>query len=255
MGSKEKNIFKVDDRLRSVAIIMDGNGRWAKKRLMPRTLGHKAGAAIIEKTLLTLKEMGVRYVTLYAFSTENWKRPKEEVDALMELIYRYLDEQVTKTLASDNDLCVKFIGDKSALSERLRNKCIEVEKMAENRPFVCNVALNYGGRDEIVMAANRAIEDGHTKLTEEILSKYMYTSSSPDPDLIIRTGGDLRVSNFLIWQGAYSELYVTDTLWPDFNRECIIEAIREFYKRKRRFGGLDPEDSAKAILKEEKNEG
>ena len=227
----------------SVAIIMDGNGRWAKKRGLQRTEGHKAGAKAIASVLKLFREYDIHHITLYAFSTENWKRPKEEVDALMDLIYRYLDEQVTKTLASDSDLCVKFIGDKSALSEKLRNKCIEVEKMAENRPFVCNVALNYGGRDEIVMAANRAMEDGYTKLTEEILSKYMYTSSSPDPDLIIRTGGNFRISNFLLWQCAYSEFIILDTLWPDFGKAEIDFCIDEFNSRRRRFGGLDPEET------------
>ena len=225
--------------LNSVAIIMDGNGRWAKKRGLPRTEGHKAGAKAIATVLKLFREYDIHHITLYAFSTENWKRPKEEVDALMDLIYYYLDEQVTKTLASNQDLCVKFIGDKSALSEKLRNKCIEVEKMAEDRPFVCNVALNYGGRDEIVMAANHAIEDGHTRLTEDILSRYLYTSSSPDPDLIIRTGGDFRISNFLLWQCAYSEFIILDTLWPDFGREGVFAAAEEFYRRKRRFGGLD----------------
>ena len=240
---KTVNEGKKSAGLDSVAIIMDGNGRWAKKRGLPRTEGHKAGAKAIATVLKMFREYNIHHVTLYAFSTENWKRPKEEVDALMDLIYRYVDEQVTKTLASNSDLCVRFIGDKSALSEKLRNKCIEVEKMAENRPFVCNVALNYGGRDEIVRAANRAIEDGHTHLTEGVLSQYMYTSASPDPDLVIRTGGDFRISNFLLWQSAYSEFVIIDTLWPDFGKSEIDYCIKEFNSRRRRFGGLDPEET------------
>ena len=233
---------KVDGRLQSIGIIMDGNGRWAKKRLLPRSAGHAAGAKIIQPILEDLREMGVHHVTLYAFSTENWKRPKEEVDGLMELIYKYLDEVVVEKINTDKDFSMRFLGDKSVLSEKLRNKCIEIEEMAKNRPFVCNLALNYGGRDEIVHAVNEAIKEGCSPITESDISRHLYTADSPDPDLIIRTGGDLRVSNFLIWQGAYSELYVTDTLWPDFNRREIVKAVEEFYKRKRRFGGLDPDE-------------
>ena len=241
MGNKKQEIIKVDERLRSVAIIMDGNGRWAKKRLLPRTVGHKHGAAIIEGVLEMFKELGINYVTLYAFSTENWKRPKEEVDTIMNLIYDYLDTVVIDKIKKDKNFSMKFLGDKNALPEKLRDKCIEVEGMAENRPFVCNLALNYGGRDEIVYAANRVVAAG-LPITEETLSAHMYTSPTPDPDLIIRTGGDFRLSNFLIWQGAYSELVVIDTLWPDFKRADLDNCIREFYSRKRRFGGLNKED-------------
>ena len=160
----------------------------------------------------------------------------------MDLIYRYIDEVVIKVIKKEKDVCVKFIGDKSVLSEKLRNKCIEAEELAKNKPYVCNVALNYGGRDEIVHAANMAIADGHTNLTEQILSRYMYTCDSPDPDIVIRTGGDFRISNFLLWQSAYSEFIILDTLWPDFGKDDIDRCIREFKSRKRRFGGLDPED-------------
>ena len=240
--TKKTELPKVDSRLQSVGIIMDGNGRWAKKRLLPRSAGHRAGAKIIQGILEDFREMGVHHVTLYAFSTENWKRPEEEVEGLMELIYKYLDEVVIEKINTDKDFSMRFLGDKALLSEKLRNKCIEIEEMAKNRPFVCNLALNYGGRDEIVHAVNEAIKDGVTNITEEEISRRLYTSDSPDPDLIIRTGGDMRVSNFLIWQGAYSEYYVTDTLWPDFDRKEIVKAVEEFYKRKRRFGGLDPED-------------
>lgn len=228
-----------DERLDSVAIIMDGNGRWATKRGLDRTAGHVAGARIIEGVLEHFRRIGVHYVTLYAFSTENWKRPQREVEMLMELIYKYLDTVVTKKIKSDPDFSMKFLGDKAQLSEKLRNKCIEIEEMAKDRPFVCSVALNYGGRDEIVHAANAAFADGHTVLTEEILAKYTYTYPVPDPDLIIRTGGDFRVSNFLLFQSAYSEYIILDTLWPDFGEKEIDECVKEFYSRSRRFGGLD----------------
>ena len=234
--------LRVDSRLQSIGIIMDGNGRRAKKRLLPRSAGHVAGAKIIQKILEDLREIGIHHVTLYAFSTENWKRPEAEVQGLMDLIYKYLDEVVIEKINTDKDFSMCFLGDKSALSEKLRNKCIEIEQMAKDRPFVCNLALNYGGRDEIVHAVNRALAQGKTEITEDDISRNLYTAASPDPDLIIRTGGDMRLSNFLIWQSAYSEIYVTDTLWPDFSRRDIEDAIKEFYSRKRRFGGLDPDE-------------
>ncbi len=234
----EEKMNKVD----SVAIIMDGNGRWAKKRGLPRTEGHKAGAKATAGVIKLFREYDVHHLTLYAFSTENWKRPKEEVDALMDLIYYYVDSVVIPAIKKENDLCIRFIGDKSALSEKLRNKCIEAEELAKNRPYVCNVALNYGGRDDIVHAVNSAIADGYTEVNEEMLSRYMYTYGSPDPDMIIRTGGDCRISNFLLWQSAYSEIIVIDTLWPDFGRADIDRCLEEYNRRTRRFGGLDPED-------------
>lgn len=241
MGIFKEKPVTTDERLDSVAIIMDGNGRWAKRRGLPRSAGHVAGAKIIEGILEIFREIGVHYVTLYTFSTENWKRPKEEVEGLMELIYKYLDEVVIAKIKADPDFSMRFLGDKSVLSEKLRNKCIEVEQMAKDRPFVCSVALNYGGRDEIVHAANAAIADGHTTLDESILSRYTYTAGTPDPDLVIRTGGDFRISNFLLWQSAYSEYVVLDTLWPDFSRKDIYKCVREFYSRDRRFGGLSAE--------------
>ncbi len=227
-----------DDRLNSVAIIMDGNGRWATKRGKLRSEGHMAGAKVIQPALETLRRIGVHYVTLYAFSTENWKRPAQEVNAIMKLIYKYLDEVVVEKIKTDKEFSIKFLGDLSVIPEPLRSKCIECENMAKDRAFVCCVALNYGGRDEIVHAANAAHAAGHTELTEEILSQYMYTAPTPDPDLIIRTGGDFRTSNFLLWQSAYSEYVVLDTLWPDFGDKDIMKAVRAFYKRDRRFGGL-----------------
>ena len=240
MASSERNVMRADERLRSVAIIMDGNGRWAKRRLMPRTYGHERGAAVIEKTLRVFRELGVRYVTLYAFSTENWKRPKDEVDAIMKLAEKYIDRLCREIRQGNKSITVRFIGDKSRLSESLRNKCLELESLG-NSEYVCNIALNYGGRAEIVNAANELVKEG-LPITEENLSSKMYTYGTPDPDLIIRTGGDFRVSNFLIWQGAYSEYMILDTLWPDFSRSDIEYCVEEFYKRNRRFGGLDKED-------------
>ena len=232
-----------EKKVNSVAIIMDGNGRWATKRGLPRTEGHIAGAKAAAAVPRLFREYGVHHLTLYAFSTENWKRPKEEVDALMDLIYQYIDDVVIPSIKKDGDLCVRFIGDKSALSEQLRAKCIEAEELAGDRPYVCNIALNYGGRSEIVNAVNSAIADGHTTVSEEVLSKYMYTAGSPDPDIIIRTGGDFRISNFLLWQCAYSEIIILDTLWPDFGRSDVEKCMAEFYSRHRRFGGLDTDGS------------
>ena len=230
------------NKLNSVAIIMDGNGRWAKKRGLPRNSGHAAGAKNLINVINILREKDIHHLTLYAFSTENWKRPKEEVDGLMELIYTYLDGTVMNTIRKDKTLAIRFLGDKSKLPEKLRKKCIEAEELSRDGVFFCNVALNYGGRDEIVHAANLAFADGHSVLTEEILSRYMYTSHSPDPELLIRTGGDFRISNFLLWQSAYSEIIIVDTLWPDFGRAEIEKCISEYNSRHRRFGGLDPED-------------
>jgi len=240
--SKLNNSGKENNIINSVAIIMDGNGRWATRRGLPRTEGHKAGAKAAGEVVKLFREYGVHHLTLYAFSTENWRRPREEVDGLMELIYHYIDEVVIKAIVREGDICVKFIGDKSALPEELRLKCIEAEELAKDKSFVCNIALNYGGRDEIIHAVNSAMKDGYSEITEEIISKYLYTSSSPDPDLVIRTGGDFRISNFLLWQIAYSEIIILDTLWPDFGRSDIDKCMAEFGKRKRRFGGLDPED-------------
>ena len=238
MAKTEIVLPKVDSRLNSVGIIMDGNGRWAKKRLLPRSAGHVAGAKIIQQILEDFRERGVHHVTLYAFSTENWKRSKEEVDGLMELIYKYLDEVVVEKVKTDKSFCMRFLGDKSVLSEKLRNKCIEIEERAPEREFICNLALNYGGRDEIVHAVNAAIAEGCSPVTAEDISRHLYTAASPDPDLIIRTGGECRVSNFLLWQGAYSELHVTNTLWPDFGRADILRAVEDFYSRQRRYGGV-----------------
>ena len=247
MFFKKKKLENIscEGRLNSVAVICDGNGRWAKRRGLPRSAGHVEGAKRIQPALEKFRELGIYYVTLYAFSTENWKRPKEEVDTIMKLVYKYVDEVVIEKIKVDKDFSVKFIGDLSVLSEELRAKCLEAENMAKDRAFVCSVALNYGGRDEIVHAANKAFAAGNTHLTPEILAENLYTAGTPDPDLIIRTGGDLRISNFLLWQSAYSEIVVLDTLWPSFGEKDILYSINEFLSRKRRFGGLDKEDQVK----------
>ena len=241
MIKKDTEIIKADERLKSIAIIMDGNGRWAKKRLLPRTKGHERGAANIEKVLSYIRDAGIKYVTLYAFSTENWKRPKAEVDALMNIAMKYADKEYLGRIQKEKDLTVRFVGNIAGLPEKLQEKCREVESMPKNTTYVCNIALNYGGRDEIVYAANELVKKG-LPITEENISRSLYTKETPDPDMIIRTGGEFRISNFLIWQGAYSEYVVTDTLWPDFDRNTLNECIEKFYSRRRRFGGLDKED-------------
>ena len=243
--SKDKtiNIPGDDGRLKSVGIIMDGNGRWAKARGLSRSEGHKAGAKVIKEVIETLGDLGVGYVTLYAFSTENWKRPKEEVDGIMNLLYGYLRRM--HELKEEYDLSIRFIGDKSPLPEKLRKKCIELEEMSKDYSHILNIALNYGGRDEIVRAVNEAIKEGCNPVTEADISRHLYTADSPDPDLIIRTGGDFRISNFLLWQNAYSEIVVMDTLWPDFGDREIMAAVRDFYSRNRRFGGLDKDNVKK----------
>ena len=247
MFFKKKTLDKsmCEGRINSVAVICDGNGRWAKRRGLPRSAGHVEGAKRIQPALEKFRELGIHYVTLYAFSTENWKRPKEEVDTIMKLVYKYVDEVVIEKIKTDKEFSVKFIGDLSVLSDELREKCLEAENMAKDRAFVCSVALNYGGRDEIVRAANKAFAEGNTVLTPEILSANLYTAGTPDPDLVIRTGGDLRISNFLLWQSAYSEIVVLDTLWPSFGEKDIVNSITQFLSRKRRFGGLDKEDQVK----------
>ena len=241
MGNKSDGASCASGTLRSVGIIMDGNGRWAKKRLLPRTAGHRQGAKIIEKVLGLFKDAGVHYVTLYAFSTENWKRPKSEVDAIMALAERYMDAIIKDREEREPSFTIRFIGDKSPLPASLREKCLKVESIQSKEPYVCNIAINYGGRAEIVRAAEEIVRLG-LPITEENLSAHMYTAPTPDPDLIIRTGGNFRTSNFLLWQSAYSEYVILDTLWPDFDKEDVDFCIKEFNSRKRRFGGLDKEE-------------
>ena len=226
-----------DCPLKHVAFIMDGNGRWAKKRRLPRELGHKAGADAFERIVNYCYDIGVGAVTVYAFSTENWKRPKREVDALFMLFTEFIDHYVEKL--KHRSVRLIFIGDREPFSESFRKRIENVEKKTENNDkMILYLGVNYGGRDDICHAVNSLIAEGKTKITEEDISNRIYTSLSPDPDLIIRTGGEYRISNFLIWQSAYSELYITDTLWPDMKESDVDLAIQEFMKRERRFGGL-----------------
>lgn len=232
MTDKE-NGYKVDERLKHIAFIMDGNGRWANARNMPREKGHKYGAETFKRITEYCHKIGIKYITVYAFSTENWKRPKQEVDAIMRLLENYLDQKMPK------EASIRFIGDISVLSEKLRNKMIAIENETKGNESHLNVAINYGARSELVTAFNKLSEQGKKTIDESDVNDALYTHGCPDPDLIIRTGGDIRISNFLLWQAAYAELYFTDTLWPDMTEEDVDRAIADFYSRKRRYGGLN----------------
>ncbi len=222
-----------------VGIIMDGNGRWAKKRGLPRSAGHSRGAKVFKRAVEDLRELGVKYATFYAFSTENWSRPKEEVNALMELLDSYLDD--IRGMAQKNTRII-FAGEKSAFEEDMRRRMVDIEQVSEHNDglYIC-IALNYGGRAEIVRAAKRLAEkcaSSPESVGEREFANELYTSQMPDVDLIIRTGGEQRLSNFLIWQAAYAELYFTDTLWPDLKKEDLAAALEWYSNRNRRFGGV-----------------
>ena len=221
---------------RHIAIIMDGNGRWAKKRGLPRTAGHKVGAETFRKIALYCKALGVEYLTIYAFSTENWKRPAEEVSTLMSLLKKYMQEAID-TMERDK-MKLRFFGDLSALSPELQDLARRANAVADRvEGFQANLCINYGGRDEILHAAKFCAAAGE-EMTEENLEKHLYSAGIPDPELIIRPGGELRLSNFLLWQCAYSEFYFCDTLWPDFGEKDLDEAIVAYQQRDRRFGGV-----------------
>ncbi|MBR7185724.1 MAG: di-trans,poly-cis-decaprenylcistransferase [Clostridia bacterium] len=215
---------------------MDGNGRWAQRRMMPREYGHKAGAANFKKVVRYCGNIGIKTVTVYAFSTENWSRPQREVEAILRLLNEYLDACEHDREAQD--IRYRFIGDRSVLPADLQARIERVERVSAGRVLTLNIALNYGGRDEIVHACNALIAAGKKAVTAEDISSALYTADSPDPDLIVRTGGELRLSNFLLWQAAYAELYFTDVLWPDLSADDIDEAVRHFYARQRRYGGV-----------------
>ena len=227
---------------RHIAIILDGNGRWAKKRGLPRTAGHAAGAETFRRIATYCKNIGVNYLTVYAFSTENWSRPEEEVKSIMKLLDRYLREAIA-TMERDH-IKMKILGDVSILSPSLRAEIEETNEISSRyEGFQANICLNYGGRAEILQAAKRYAVDASkgvapADLTEEAFSSYLYSAGIPDPDLLIRPGGEKRISNFLLWQCAYSEFYFTDVLWPDFTPEELDKAIAEFSRRDRRFGGV-----------------
>lgn len=234
------------DRLPAhVAMIMDGNGRWAAQRHLPRVEGHRAGIDAVRDSVETAARMGIGVLTLYAFSMENWKRPATEVGTLMQLLKRYLRSEL-KTLLS-NDIRFRVIGRMEDLSPDIQDELnVAIERTSSSRGMLFNVALNYGGRAEIVDAARRAMASGirPEDLDEERFASFLYTAGQPDPDLLIRTSGEMRVSNYLLWQIAYSEIYVTDTLWPDFRRRDFIEAVLAYQKRERRYGGISTRPAA-----------
>lgn len=224
-----------------VAIILDGNGRWAKKRLMPRNYGHLQGAKAVEQICEDADNIGIKYLTVYAFSTENWNRSQDEVDALMKLLRNYLKDCIKR--ANNNNMRVRVIGEKSRLSEDIRNKIDELEECSKNNTGLnFTIALNYGSRDEIRRAVTnlaKDVESGIIKpeeISENIIGDYLDTKGIPDPDLLIRTSGEERLSNFLLWQLAYTEFYFTDVLWPDFNKKELIKAVEKYSSRDRRFG-------------------
>jgi undecaprenyl diphosphate synthase len=227
---------------RHVAVIMDGNGRWAQKRHLPRIAGHRSGTQSARTTIETCARLKIEALTLYAFSVENWRRPKTEIDFLMALLRDYLRKEMP--LIQKNNIRMRFLGRMDELPPGVQNDVREaMEKTAENQGMVLCVALNYGGRAEIVDAMNAILSESNGngashKITEEQLSRHLYTEGLPDPDLLIRTSGEMRVSNFLLWQIAYAEIFVTETLWPDFNRARLLEALLEFQKRERRYGGI-----------------
>ncbi len=226
-----------------VAIIMDGNGRWAKKRLLPRNMGHKAGAKVVEQICEDAYNLGIKYLTVYAFSTENWKRSAKEVTGIMNLLRNYLRDCIE--CASKNNMRVRIIGDKSALDEDIVERIDELEeKTACYDGLNFTIALNYGGRDELVRAVRKIAADAKDGtlsdrgIDEKMIGEYLDTKELPDPDLLIRTSGELRLSNFLIWQLAYTEFYFTDVLWPDFDLEELKQAVRYYNGRERRYGGV-----------------
>lgn len=226
-----------------VAFILDGNGRWAKKRFLPRNAGHVEGAKTVEQVLEDAHDLGIKYVTMYAFSTENWKRSQEEVGALMKLLRNYLMDCIERS--SRNNMRVRVLGDITALDEDLQNRILELEeKSAANDGLQFSIALNYGGRDELRRAMTQIAKEcregilNPEDITEDCISAHLDTKELPDPDLMIRTSGEIRLSNFLPWQLAYTEFYFTEVLWPDFNKEELINAILYYNGKERRFGGV-----------------
>lgn len=233
---KQKQIVK-DCGLHHIAFIMDGNGRWATSKGLPREAGHSKGAAAFKHIVRRCGDIGIDTVTVYALSTENLKlRPKSEIAALMRILDSYIDE--AETDKEKNNTRFIFIGDIDGLNEEMANKCRHLQEITKDCATTINLALNYGGRAEIARAASRLAAKGITEITEEDLSREMYTHESPDPDLIVRTAGEERLSNFLLWQSAYSEFYFTDTLWPDFDDNALALAVEAFGKRKRKYGAV-----------------
>src|SRR5689334_926719 len=235
--SKSSPSLPVERVPEHVAIIMDGNGRWAAKRGLPRLAGHYAGTENLRRIIRASVEFGIKYLTIYAFSTENWGRPREEVDGLMRILEDVIEKELNEL--NEQGVQIRHLGRLDQLSPRLQKKLIQaVDSTKHNSRLVLNVAFNYGGRDELVQAIQQMIRDGvpAEDISPELVNRYLYTAGVPDPDLIIRTSGELRISNFLIWQSAYSEWYVTPTYWPDFDKEEYRRALETFAQRDRRYG-------------------
>lgn len=242
-GKKETSENLTENLPAHIGIIMDGNGRWAKMRGLPRKAGHSAGAKTFRKITRYCSDIGIKYLTVYAFSTENWKRPQNEVNSLMSLFKSYLEEALEDF--KDDSIVVKFIGDKSPFSDDLRSLMIENEESSKNRDgMVLNIAMNYGSRDEIVRAVRNICKDvkkgkiSDESIDEQLVSDYLYTAGQPDPDLIIRPSGEYRISNFMLWQSAYTEFVIMNKLWPDFEKSDLDEALKIYSSRNRRYGGV-----------------
>ncbi len=231
---KIKELVKEND-LKHIAIIMDGNRRWAKKRNLPSAVGHKKGVDALKKTMRACDNFGIKYLTVYAFSTENWKRKPDEVNFLMDLLGETLKNELKEM--HENNVVISFIGDTTQLSEKLQ-KILKnsVETTKNNTGVRLQIAFNYGSRSEIVRAVKQIVEEGIVDITEDTITQHLYTKDIPDPDLLIRTGGEMRISNYLLWQIAYSEFLVLDTFWPEFDKDILAECIQEFNRRNRRFG-------------------
>ena len=226
-----------------IAIIMDGNGRWAAARRLPRMAGHRAGTENLRRIITACVELGVKHLTIYAFSTENWRRPGDEVQGLMQILADVLQKEIDEL--HEKGVRIVHIGRLEGLAPELREQIVNAVRLtASNDRLILNVAWNYGGRDEIVHAMQEIVRLGlpPEQVTEETVSRHMFSAASPDPDLIIRTSGEMRASNFLVWQGAYAEWYFTETLWPDFDKQALEEAIADFNRRSRRFGGRTPRE-------------
>jgi undecaprenyl diphosphate synthase len=248
MSSEANALLNQIDRAalpRHIAIIMDGNGRWARKRGLPRVAGHRAGIQSVREVVEGSAELGIPVLTLYAFSVENWKRPRAEVTTLMHLLKEYLNKELGNL--NKNNIRFRTLGRTDELDSSVQRELVKgILKTQSNTGMIFNVALNYGGRAEIVDAVNRLVRDrvkkqGEDIVTEPEFSHYLYTAGLPDPDLLIRTSGEMRVSNFLLWQIAYAEIWVTETLWPDFSKRHLHEALIAFQKRERRYGGIQPQ--------------
>ncbi len=234
-GRKKKAENEITVLPRHIAIIMDGNGRWATKRGLPRTAGHKVGSENFVKTVDICNRLGIEVLTVYAFSTENWQREEEEVKGILKIMHAYIIKYVPELM--EKNIRLRILGDMSYFDEESRKALADSEeKLKNNTGLTLCVALSYGGRNELKQAFNAMLAAGEKEISEQTISNYLYTKGLPDPDLVIRTGGEKRISNFLLWQSAYAEYYFCDTLWPDFNEGCLKEAIVQFGQRKRRYG-------------------